>query len=708
MEAVFVLGGLAFLLALAVAIGVTRFIQRRRQAGREPRESSGAVINQDSHSRSAENAPIVVADQPETQANDKESVLLDGEVRRTGLRDDQRTADEAAQRAEQLARLAAAHRVRRKAAEAAHRRAEQEAQKLAAAQKEQQRADDARQHAENLARAAEADRINRKAAEEALRRAEAEAQAAAAREGERLAAEEAQLAAAHEAQRVADEDARLAALEETPCDVANEQLKPAEGAPDSQPIGDSATMDVPAPQRRDPRLYRPSPRIAPTPPVSTGASAELTRERAAPIEVRLIFERAGFCSVSLLPRRGNGMPAELLVTGSGDPPPLLELQDDWYEDVFPANLGQLLKEGVEWCGSIPDGRSFRASLSGREIYVLAPHAELRGFVSLPRLILGQQHVVLCTEARMADVRAALRLTGSPDPILLAQDAGTPAGWVAFRGVSPRIPIEPSGVGDILDTLRPLPDVEIALGGGIRIGRQAWLAGFPPSIQLHGDVNAIDSLQIDGVEATRDPENNCIAPGWDSLGDHTVWCISGSRTYSIRDGAEQWEPWDAYQWSLGELGTETTPSRPSICGVLVRPPKTLEPGVLATIIPASNSVLIGAAPGEIEICMPRSDVRAGLCIGYPRFEPIWAIPADAIRCNKRMSRVLLIGPRQTPTKLAQLPISMKLDDRHLISAWSEAILAAARKGLLTGPSRADIADLWKAYKRCAHVLRGRYR
>ena len=83
----------------------------------------------------------------------------------------------------------------------------------------------------------------------------------------------------------------------------------------------------------------------------------------------------------------------------------------------------------------------------------------------------------------------------------------------------------------------------------------------------------------------------------------------------------------------------------ICGVLVRPPRVARSDGRAIVFPASNPVLIGARPGEIEICTPRSDVRVGLCVGFPWFEPIWAIPANALHCDKRTARVLLIGSPQ---------------------------------------------------------------
>jgi hypothetical protein len=406
------------------------------------------------------------------------------------------------------------------------------------------------------------------------------------------------------------------------------------------------------------------------------------------------------------------MPVELAITGSGDPPDLVALQEEWYQDVVIPNLERLLREGVEWVGEVPEGRRVRSSLSGRELYVLARHDQLNGFVSATRLTIGEEHVVLCVAERMSEVRAAIALTGSPEPTVLTSDSGIPAGWAGLRGVVPRTPIAPSPVGDILDALRPLAEVEIALEGGIRIDRQAWLSGFPPSVRLRGDTSTIRVVTIDGHDATLSADGTYAAAGWDAPGEHSVWCTSDSRTYAIRDGAEEWESWDAYTWSLGELGAGGTQSRPAICGVLVRPPRAARSDGRAIVVPASNPVLIGASPGEIEICTPRSDVRTGLCVGFPWFEPIWAIPANALHCDKRTARVLLIGPPQPVAAGEQQPTARPGVRRARFQrgrswgahAWCEAILTAGRKGLQTEPSRAEIADLWEAYKRSAKALR----
>lgn len=471
----------------------------------------------------------------------------------------------------------------------------------------------------------------------------------------------------------------------------------------AEPVVEERKQTAQANVSRTPRQYRPNPRIPAAPREALPDWEErASRDRALPIEVRLVFEKAGFCEISLLPRRAPDLPGEFAVSGSGDPPELIALQDEWYQDVVLPEAGALLRQGIEWEGALSDGRIVRWLLSGREIYVLCRHGDLNGFVSIPRLILGEQHVILCTAERLQDVRRAIELTGSPDPAVLDAPSGMPPGWVGLRGVIPRTPVAPSPLGDILDVLRPLAAVEIVLDGGIRLERLTWLSGYPPRIRLRGDVGEISHVVIDGQEATLSPDGGYVVAGWDFPGQHQVWCASASRSYSIQEGAEDWDAWDAYTWSMGDFSADGEQTRPAICGVLVRPPHVAQKGSRTVVVPVSNSVLLGAVPGQIQICSVRGDVRAGTCTGFPWFDPVWAIPADALRCDKRVNRILLMGDQRAVGALER-PQPAGREHARRIEAWCSAISTAGRKGLRTEPPGADVAALWKEYKRCAKAI-----
>ncbi len=709
-----VIGGIGLALASAVIMVVVRAWRRRGADDRAGLEQK---------------APFAV--EQEARRRPQEARRRAEEEAYAGAeREAQRQVEEARRRAEEKARLAAEQEAERRAEEA--RQGAKEEAPAAADREAQRQAEEASQEAEEEARAA-ADREAQRQAEEACEGAGEEAHVAAEQQTERQWEEPRSRAEERTGVMEGREDSPIARAENgagpsqatragataeaeageacgAPVEVGRPEV--ATGSPQVAPL--SGLRGAPGLTPKAPRLYRPTARAPTAQRASAPPSAEReARDRAIPIEVRLVFEKAGFCRVSLLPRRAAGMPVEFAVVGSGSPPELLALQDEWYQDVVLPDIGRLLMEGIEWAGALPNGGAGRLSLSGRGVYVLARHGELNGFVSTPRLVLGEDHVVLCVTERLPEVRAAIALTESPEPDLLNSDSGIPAGWVGLRGVRPRRPVAPNPDGDILDALRPLPDVEIALNGGIRIDRQTWLKGFPPVIQPLGDTSTIGAVLIDGQEARRSLEGGYVVPGWDSPGEHTVWCTSSSRTYAIRSGAEEWEPWDAYAWSLGEPSANGTQSRPAICGVLVRPPRVARPDSRPTTVAASNPILIGARPGEIELCRPRADVRAELCVGFPWFEPIWAIPADALHCDKRTARVLLIGPPTAVARGENEPRTRSAGPRRRAPvwrthAWCAAILAAGTKGLRTEPSRVEIADLWKTYKRYAKALRRGWR
>jgi hypothetical protein len=108
-------------------------------------------------------------------------------------------------------------------------------------------------------------------------------------------------------------------------------------------------------------------------------------DRALPLDVRLTYEKAGFCRISLLPRRTASCPDDLEVATSDASYAFVMLQDEWYQDVIPEHLGTLLQNGIEWDAKLPDGRHVRWSLAGRPIYVLGHHDRLSGFVATQRL-----------------------------------------------------------------------------------------------------------------------------------------------------------------------------------------------------------------------------------------------------------------------------------------------------------------------------------
>ena len=82
----------------------------------------------------------------------------------------------------------------------------------------------------------------------------------------------------------------------------------------------------------------------------------------------------------------------------------------------------------------------------------------------------------------------------------------PAGGCSERSV-PQRPVPLSSDADILNVLRPVPEIEIALEGGIRLAYNSWLLGHPPAIRIYGAPEHTESVLIDGKEGGR------IRTGW---------------------------------------------------------------------------------------------------------------------------------------------------------------------------------------------------
>src|SRR5262249_2369489 len=154
------------------------------------------------------------------------------------------------------------------------------------------------------------------------------------------------------------------------------------------------------------------------------------------IEVRLRSRTGGAFAVSLLPRRRDGMPEEIDVSGAADAPLTISaFHEDWYQDVDLADLASALRNGTTWYPDRPEGR-LQWMRTGRDLYVLAPGAGLSGYVSTPRLTLDEEHVVLCTSELQGQVLALLEQSCDTAPLRIDAADGLPVGWVGFRGIRP--------------------------------------------------------------------------------------------------------------------------------------------------------------------------------------------------------------------------------------------------------------------------------
>ncbi len=461
-------------------------------------------------------------------------------------------------------------------------------------------------------------------------------------------------------------------------------------------------------RRRQPKYRPPAGGLAPGQRSSQSQARQqdsgnsTARNQPANIHVRVVFQRGGCCAVSLLPRRLSGQPEELVVSNGAGEVELLALQDQWYQDIAPDNLDELLRKGIVWKDS---GTGHQWLLSGREVFVLAHGTTHRGFVSCPRLVLGRNHVVLCRAKQFGPVVSALREAGCGNWTQLGEDNGVPSGWRLLREVVPQKSVSLSSDSDILNILRPFPEIEIVLEGGIRLAYNTWLLGYPPAIHVYGNPEYIDTVLIDGHEAFLSRQDTYTAPRWDVEGEHEVRCSSTKKSYSLLRSDANWNYWPAYSFTIGsslydEHGFE-------FCGPLVRP--VVAGGWLdqrqVVQVPATNPILLGARPGEVFVARPRLDVWGAQCLGLPPFDPVWALPAQPLRCSKRTNRILLVKTAVTRGKCTNREPSA--DHRHL-ERWCQLVLDANRKGLPIEPATPETHSLWREYKQLARSLWRRLR
>lgn len=105
-------------------------------------------------------------------------------------------------------------------------------------------------------------------------------------------------------------------------------------------------------KRNKPRKYQGLDRSAPEPrdrerraPCS-GGGEPAARDRPLPLEVRLRFDRGGFCIISLIARGCAGLSEEITVATQSGELELRAMQDEWYQDIVPDGVSGILRDGT--------------------------------------------------------------------------------------------------------------------------------------------------------------------------------------------------------------------------------------------------------------------------------------------------------------------------------------------------------------------------
>lgn len=448
-----------------------------------------------------------------------------------------------------------------------------------------------------------------------------------------------------------------------------------------------------------PRKYRPQPRgvIVSARSAVRPTSAEEQRDVSVPIDLRLRRRHGGTYMITFLPRRRSGMPAVLDVNYADQPIQLSALHENWYQDVVLLETEKHLREGLVWFAEGSSG-NFRWGLAGREVFVLGTRDELSGFISVPRLVLGAEHFVLCREEIRQEVLNVLAECCDSIPVAIGESEGLPNGWVGIGPITPTLPLPPSDVADTLDVLRPDPAISIAFESGIRLQHNQFLLNYPPVIRVHGDIPPYVRIMIDGEPAVRS-DNGFTSSRWDSPGEHVVSCGVISRSYTVVEPDDEWETWPAYSFALNaQFRSELI----SICGAHVT---AREPGRALVLVPVSTPFLLGSKPGEVYLASVRQNLRVPICAAVPPFIPVWAVPRNPLRADKASARVLLLNERAHPLKSEPIP---RFPPSRAVLHWCVAILDSCRKGLSVDPAEDRARALWRSYRDFARRLRRAFR
>lgn len=445
-----------------------------------------------------------------------------------------------------------------------------------------------------------------------------------------------------------------------------------------------------APKEIRPRRT-PTPRQNPTP--ETNADLRL--------RVQLVFGRGGGVkSIAFVPDRRDGMPDEIDITGTQGKQYFAKLKDDCYESVNVSDPGNALSSGIEWKGRC-NGQNWRWVLGGRNLYVLAEGDEIgiHGFVSRrkdPRLLLNARHAVLAAAHLRQDVVTALAEVGCTAPEISDDTIpGVPPGWLIFREVKPVRSAAMRDEAHILNALCPLPNIEPHFIGGIRLQERTWLAGFPPRIRFTGKFASDFRVTIDGQDACAAPDGAFEAPGWDSTQEHRLWFSGQSINYTVSSMNEDWPTWQAHDFGTGA----------AICGAATD--KRIDGARWQQVrIPVANPLLIGAQPGEVYCCNTRSDVRCETILTMVPFAPVWALPLNPARADKRSARILLFNPKE-PAANAATPKGKRSTNQRILN-WISAVREAGCKGLKLAPDTEPGTALWRQYRDTAKQLRRKMR
>lgn len=438
---------------------------------------------------------------------------------------------------------------------------------------------------------------------------------------------------------------------------------------DEVAVGETAPRRQPA---RPPAQYRPKLGQAARTESRGPSSAPSRNQQAMDAEFLLSFNPGGWgLDITALLRRPSGSPEQLEISDGGGPVVLSSIDETMLEPFPIDDLAASLADG--FAAETLGGERLRWVRTGRRLHVFSERSGVPGFATVPRLIIGQDNVVLCTREFAPIAIQQIIATGSPRPSEVS-GPGVPTGWVCWKGIRPAHPHTPAVADELLSALDPRPDAAIELAGGITSARGQWIEGRAPAIRIAGTPPAPGEVTIDGATAVVSDDGGWTATGWDDEGVHQVEYLSIRRSYTIVRATGSWSWWPAHGSAVELAG--------ALGSALGRTP--------ALILADPSLWLLGARPGEVSRAIRQPGAPGAYAA--PSFEPIWAVARKSGRRRPRPSLVGMAVPPQPPAQ------RMPADS---IRAWSKIIRDAAVPD--TSPDNEQTA-IWRQFVVAARSVR----
>ena len=449
-------------------------------------------------------------------------------------------------------------------------------------------------------------------------------------------------------------------------------------------------------QKKQPTKYQPSIRTLDATKRTRGNNASQTeaitsRVHTFRMHLRVMLGHRNQFRISLLPERTKDLEEEIEIRGpDGQIATWPASQDEWYCDVVPLNFGELLINGAVWELS-SETQQLRWVLSGREIYVLASSSAgtISGYLPVQRLILFEEHLVLCTKQQEKRVRQALSDAGCSDMGYVSDRDNLPEGWILFNNVRPTIAVSHDNSAGILNVLRPIHSIEIVLKGGIRLSHISWLNAHPPAISIRGTDSKELSVMIDGNTAYCGETGKYMAEAWNNPGHHVIFCGGVTRSYELVNTSNEWGFFNAFSY-IQNVDNERMFN---ICGPAVLPGSENE---YVSLAPSKNTCIIGTVPGQIAISSMDVGIRRDEYLAVADFPIVWVLPSNPLTCSKPNSYVKMISSEEV---VKHIEVGNRKINQNILR-WCHAILDASRRQLRVEPATEETKQLWGSYVKTA--------